>query len=302
MKTNFGFIGLGGRGQGMLREFLDVEGVRVTAVCDIYEDRAQKGKETVKEVSGVDADVYLDYKELLKRDDIKGVVICTTWITHAMIAVDAMKAGKHAAMEVGGAASVEECWQMVRTSEETGKICMIIENCCYDRNEMAVYNMAKQGVFGEIVHIEGGYRHDLRSEICHGRENRHGRLANFMNRNGELYPTHQLGPAAKLIDINRGNRFVSLCSMASKSRGLNEWLRKNEVEGYDITEYPFAEGDVVTTIIKCANGETILLNHDCSLPRPYSRNYVVEGTKGVYQETKEGKSDIYLDKFGDEEP
>lgn len=302
MKTNFGFIGLGGRGQGMLREFLDVEGVRVTAVCDIYEDRAQKGKETVKEVSDVDADVYLDYKELLKRDDIKGVVICTTWITHAMIAVDAMKAGKHAAMEVGGAASVEECWQMVRTSEETGKICMIIENCCYDRNEMAVYNMAKQGVFGEIVHIEGGYRHDLRSEICHGRENRHGRLANFMNRNGELYPTHQLGPAAKLIDINRGNRFVSLCSMASKSRGLNEWLRKNEVEGYDITEYPFAEGDVVTTIIKCANGETILLNHDCSLPRPYSRNYVVEGTKGVYQETKEGKSDIYLDKFGDEEP
>ena len=208
MKTNFGFIGLGGRGQGMLREFLDVEGVRVTAVCDIYEDRAQKGKETVKEVSGVDADVYLDYKELLKRDDIKGVVICTTWITHAMIAVDAMKAGKHAAMEVGGAASVEECWQMVRTSEETGKICMIIENCCYDRNEMAVYNMAKQGVFGEIVHIEGGYRHDLRSEICHGRENRHGRLANFMNRNGELYPTHQLGPAAKLIEINRGNRFV----------------------------------------------------------------------------------------------
>ena len=292
MKTNFGFIGLGGRGQGMLREFLDVEGVRVTAVCDIYEDRAQKGKETVKEVSGVDADVYLDYKELLKRDDIKGVVICTTWITHAMIAVDAMKAGKHAAMEVGGAASVEECWQMVRTSEETGKICMIIENCCYDRNEMAVYNMAKQGVFGEIVHIEGGYRHDLRSEICHGRENRHGRLANFMNRNGELYPTHQLGPIAKALHINRGNRFLTLTSMSSNARGLNTWLKNTQGEDYDLADYKFNQGDIVTTMIKCAHGETITLVHNCTLPRPYSRNYNIHGTRAVYNEDAKG---IYID-------
>ncbi|MCQ2480312.1 MAG: Gfo/Idh/MocA family oxidoreductase, partial [Clostridia bacterium] len=139
-KTNFGFIGLGGRGQGMLNELLSVEGVNVVAVCDLYEDRAMRGQEIVKEKAGNDATVYLDYKELLKRDDIKAVVICTTWITHAEIAVAAMKAGKHAAMEVGGAASVEECWQMVRTSEETGKICMLLENCCYDKNEMTIYN------------------------------------------------------------------------------------------------------------------------------------------------------------------
>lgn len=297
VKTKFGFIGISGRGSSILRDLLAINTVEVTAVCDKYDDRAQHGFDIVKKEAGNEPDVYLDYKELLKRDDIKAVVICTTWITHSRIAIDAMRAGKHAAIEVGGAASVEECWQMVRASEETGKICMLLENCCYDRNEMAVYNMVKKGVLGEIIHLEGGYRHDLRDEICLGRENRHGRLFNFMNRNGELYPTHQLGPIAKLININRGNRFVSLCSMASKSRGLNEWLRKNKGADYDITEYPFNQGDVVTTMIKCANGETITLHHDCSLPRPYSRDYVVEGTKGVYQENKNGKSDIYLDEF-----
>ena len=223
VKTKFGFIGISGRGSSMLRDLLAIDTVEVTAVCDKYDDRAQHGFDIVKKEAGNEPDVYLDYKELLKRDDIKAVVICTTWITHSRIAIDAMRAGKHAAIEVGGAASVEECWQMVRASEETGKICMLLENCCYDRNEMAVYNMVKKGVLGEIIHLEGGYRHDLRDEICLGRENRHGRLFNFMNRNGELYPTHQLGPIAKLININRGNRFVSLCSMASKSRGLNEW-------------------------------------------------------------------------------
>lgn len=283
--TNFGFIGLGGRGYGMLGELMKVDGVKVVAVCDLYEDRALEGQKRVKEESGVDADVYLDYKELLKRDDIKAVVICTTWITHAEIAVAAMKAGKHAAMEVGGAASIEECWQMVRTSEETGKICMILENCCYDKNEMTIYNMVKQGIFGEIVHLEGGYRHDLRDEICLGKENRHGRLRNFICRNGELYPTHQLGPICKLININRGNRMLTLCSMTSKSRGLNEWIKNEKGEDYYLYGTNFNQGDITTTMIKCANGETITLHHDCSLPRPYCRDYVVQGTKAMYQET-----------------
>ena len=300
-KTNFAVVGISGRGSGMLENFLAIPGVRVVAVCDKYEDRAKNGVEIVERETGETPDMYLDYKEMLKRDDFEGLLVFTTWITHSRIAVDAMRAGKHVAMEVGGAASIEECWQLVRTSEETGKYCMLLENCCYDRNEMALFNMVKQGIFGEIVHLEGGYRHDLRSEICHGRENRHGRLYNFMNRNGELYPTHQLGPIAKVIDINRGNRFLTLCSMASKSRGLNEWLRKNEVEGYDITEYPFNQGDVVTTMIKCANGETVVLHHDCSVPRPYSRNYVIEGTKGIYSEDQDSCGAVYLDEFGDDE-
>ncbi len=297
-KTNFGIIGLGGRGQGMLGEFLDVPGVRVVAVCDKYADRAQAGVRIVQEETGETPDMYLDYKQLLQRDDIEAVLIMTTWITHARIAVDAMRAGKHAAIEVGGAASIEECWQMVRASEETGKYCMLLENCCYDRNEMALFNMVKQGMFGEIVHLEGGYRHDLRSEITLGRENRHGRLFNFMHRNGELYPTHQLGPICKLININRGNRMLSLCSITSKSRGLNVWLRDNKGADYDITEYPFNEGDVTTTMIRCANGETITLHHDCSLPRPYSRDYVIEGTRGIFQENSHG-GEIYLDTLGE---
>ncbi len=283
-KTKFGFIGLGGRGQGMIKELMAVPGVQVVAVCDKYEDRANLGNELVKEVTGESADVYLDYKELLKRDDIKGVVACTTWITHAEIAVAAMKAGKHVAVEVGGAASIEECWQMVRTSEETGLNCMLLENCCYDNNEMTIFNMKEKGLLGEIIHLEGGYRHDLRDEICLGKENRHGRLKNFIHRNGEVYPTHQLGPICKLIDINRGNRMLYLCSMSSKSKGLNEWIKKEKGEDYYLYGTDFNQGDVTTTMIKCANGETITLHHDCSLPRPYSRDYCVQSTKAIYQE------------------
>lgn len=281
---NIGVIGLSGRGHGMLGELLDVEGVRVPAVCDKYEDRALRGQKRVEEEAGYTPDVYLDYKELLARDDLDAVMISTTWITHARIAIDAMKAGKHAAIEVGGAASIEECWQLVRTSEETGKFCMLLENCCYDRNEMALFNMVKQGLFGELVHMQGGYQHDLREEICLGRENRHGRLFNFQHRNGELYPTHQLGPISKVLSINRGNRYLSLVSMASKSRGLNVWMKENKGEDYDIANYPFNQGDVVTTMIKCANGETVVLTHDCSSPRAYSRAYRIQGTKGIYME------------------
>ena len=287
-----GFIGISGRGSGMLRELLNCDGVIVPAVCDKYEDRANDGDKIVFECTGEHPTVYTDYKEMLKRDDIDAVMIDTTWITHARIAIDAMRAGKHCAMEVGGAASIEECWQMVRASEETGKFCMLLENCCYDRNEMALFNMMKKGLFGELIHLCGGYQHDLRDEICLGRENRHGRLYNFQLRNGELYPTHQLGPISKMLGINRKNRYVSLVSMASKSRGLNKWIKENKGEDYDLADYAFNQGDIVTTMLKCANGETVVLTHDCSTPRNYSRCYRVQGTKGVYME--DGNS-IYLE-------
>lgn len=298
-KTNakIGFIGISGRGASMLELLLQVDGVRVPAVCDLVPERAEKGIEIVEKANNGEYPVhaYIDYKEMLSEEELDAVVIATTWITHARIAVDAMKAGCHVATEVGGAASVEECWQMVRTSEETGKICMLLENCCYCRNEMAVFNMIRQGIFGEIVHMEGGYRHDLRDEIALGRENIHGRLFNFINRNGELYPTHQLGPIAKALRINRGNRFLTVNSVASKSRGLNQWIKDNKGEDYDLYGTDFKCGDVVTTIIKCAGGETIKLTHDCTLPRPYSRDYVVQGTRGIYSEPEDGKGRIYID-------
>lgn len=286
-KVRIGAVGISGRGSGMLELLLAVPGVVCPAVCDKYEDRAERGLEIVKNsenYDGYEVKSYLDYEEMLNNEELDALVVFTTWITHSKIAIAGMNHGLNVAMEVGGAASVEECWELVRTSERTGKFCMLLENCCYDRNEMAIFNMVKKGLFGEIIHCEGGYRHDLRDEISLGRENRHGRLFNFQNRNGELYPTHQLGPISKVLGINRGNRFLSLVSMSSKSRGLNQWIKDNKGEDYDLYGYDFACGDVVTTIIKCAHGETITLTHDCCLPRPYTRNYLVQGTKGIFSD------------------
>lgn len=295
---NIGFIGLGGRGAGMLGLLLQIDGVRVPAVCDVIPERAERGVDIVESAPLCDYTVnsYLDYKELLEKEKLDAVVICSTWISHLKIATDAMKKGLYAAVEVGGAASVDECWQLVRTAQKMNTHCMLLENCCYDRNEMALFNMIKKGIFGEIVHLEGGYRHDLRDEIVLGRENQHGRLKNFINRNGELYPTHQLGPIAKAININRGNRFLTVNAVASKARGLHQWVKDYKGEEYDLFDTVFECGDVVTTLIKCAHGETIQLNHDCCVPRPYSRDYMIEGTKGTYMETFEGEPGvIYID-------
>ena len=292
-------IGASGRGRSLLENLMQIDGVVVPAVCDLVPERVEMGVKMVKEYygEGTVCNGYTDYKELLEKEELDAILVATTWITHVPIAVDGMKAGVHVAMEVGGAASEEECWEIIRTSKQTGKFCMLLENCCYCRKEMAIFNMFKQGLFGELIHLEGGYRHDLRDEICLGRENIHGRLYNFMNRNGELYPTHQLGPIAKLLDINRGNRFVTLNSVTSKSAGLNVWLKDNKGEDYDITNYKFAQGDVTTTILKTAHGETVVLFHDCSLPRPYSRNYTVQGTKGMVHELSDDDCFIYLDSF-----
>lgn len=288
--VRIGAVGLGGRGQGMLGLLLTIPGVEVPAVCDKVPERASAGVEIVKKsetYSGYGVRSYLDHRELLKNETLDALLICTTWISHSRVAVDGMRAGLHVAMEVGGAASVEECWQLVRTSEDTGKFCMLLENCCYGRCEMALFKMVKEGLFGEIVHCEGGYRHDLRDEISLGRENIHGRLFNFMNRNGELYPTHPLGPICKVLGINRGNRMLTVSSVASKAVGLNQWNKDHQGEDYDLTTYPFTQGDIVTSIIKCAHGETVVLTHDCSLPRPYCRDYVIQGTKGIFKEATE---------------
>ncbi len=300
-----GFIGLSGRGSSMLDLLLQVDGVEVPAVCDKIPERAENGIKIVEKHNNNEYPVhaYLDYKEMFDTEKLDAVVIATTWITHSRIAVCAMKKGLNVAMEVGGAASVEECWELVHTSEETGKFCMLLENCCYGRNEMAVFNMIKKNMFGEIVHMEGGYRHDLREEISLGRENIHGRLYNFTHRNGELYPTHQLGPISKALGINRKNRFLTVNSVASKQRGLNVWIKENKGEDYDLYGSDFKCGDVVTTIIKCAGGETIRLTHDCTLPRPYSRDYLVQGTKGIYSEPEDDKARVYFDHpHTDDEP
>ena len=279
-----GYAGLGGRGVGELHTLLAMPELDFPAVCDVYEDRAIKGADIV-ELSGRSRPaIYSDYREMVKRDDIDAVGIMTSWQTHVEIAVAAMRAGKEAFMEVGCASSVEECWELVRIHEQNGTSACLIENCCYGEDELALLNMVKQGIFGTLIHCEAGYEHDLRAEIATGYERRHYRLDNFIHRNGELYPTHGLGPMCKLLDINRGNRMVSLVSMASRAEGLGEWIKKNHPADHVLQNKHIAQGDIVKTLIKCAHGQTITLTHDCTLPRPYSRAGRVQGTGGLWME------------------
>ena len=286
-------IGMGNRGQSLLKHcILPQPGVQVVAVCDRYEDRVKLGVDMVLEAGQPQPKATQDYRELLDMPELDAALILTSWESHINLACDFMRAGKYTAIEVGGAYSVDDCWKLVRTHEETGTQCMILENCCYGREELMVLNMVRQGLFGEIVHCQGGYRHDLRQEVAFGRENRHYRFYNYLTRNGENYPTHELGPIANVLNINRGNRMLSLVSMASKSAGLHEYLVREKGPDHDASQMHFAQGDVVTTIIKCAGGETICLTLDTTLPRAYSRAFHVQGTKGMYMEDN---NSIFLD-------
>ncbi len=280
---NVGVIGLGGRGTHLLNLILDCfKEVNVVGVCDLYEDRARAGQDTVTAKRGNIPLCTTDYKKILSLPGLDAVVTPSAWEAHFDICVDAMNAGVYVASEVGGAYSVEQCFELVRTYERTKVPCMMLENCCYGQRELTVLNMVKKGLFGEIIHCAGGYHHDLREEVAMGNINRHYRLNNYKNRCGELYPTHELGPIAKYLNINRGNRMVSLTSMASKARGINEWIRSRKGENFENASFDFAEGDVVTTCIKCARGETIVLTHDTTLPRYYTRANYVQGTKGMW--------------------
>lgn len=284
-KIRVGQIGLGGRGFGLLKDVILLqEDVDVVAVCDLYEDRRRRAADAIKEKKGYEPVMTDNYHDIMAMEDVDAVVVTAAWECHIEPAIAAMKAGKYVGVEVGGAYSVDDCWRLVRTYEETGVPCMLMENCCYGRQELLVLNMVKQGLFGDIVHCQGGYRHDLREEITNGRENRHYRLRNYMNRNCENYPTHELGPIAKVLGINRGNRMISLNAIASKAAGLHEYILKEKGADYDLANTTFAQGDVVTTIIKCAHGETITLTLDTTLPRAYSRGFHVQGTKGMYME------------------
>jgi hypothetical protein len=287
-----GVIGLGGRGYGLLCNILNMKDITVSAVCDHYEDRQDRAVKEVEKVAGNIPFSTGNYKDVIAMEEIDAVIVSTSWADHVHIAIDAMKAGKYVASEVGGAYSIDECWELVRAHEETGVPCMMLENCCYGREELMVLNMVKQGLFGEVIHCQGGYRHDLREEVAFGRENRHYRLVNYQNRNCDNYPTHELGPIAKILNINRGNRMLALTSMSSKAAGLHEFILREKGTDYDLANFKFAQGDVVTTTIKCAHGETIVLTLDTTLPRAYSRDFRVQGTKAMYMEEN---NSLFLD-------
>ena len=308
-----GYIGLGCRGKGMLKTVLDsFKDVEIVGVCDVYEDRVQEGLDIIKDKRGTTAFGTTNSDEIMKMD-VDAVMVMTSWEAHIPLCIAAMKAGKPVAMEVGGAYSIEDCYALVRTSEETGVPCMLLENCCYGKRELAVLKMVREGVFGDVVHCSGGYFHDLRPEISFGEIRRHYRLRNYKSRNCENYPTHELGPIAKVLNINRGNRMIQLTSVASRAAGLKAYIEKTadmlyetlaEDEGKEVkvadktfsvtqelcdkyvasNEGPVAQGDIVNTIITCADGSTILLTLDTTLPRAYSRGFTVRGTKAAYFE------------------
>ena len=278
------FIGLGQRGQWLLKNVLNnFPDTQITAVCDSYADRAEDAAALVREKRGNNPGVYTDYTELLQDENVRIVIISAAWEAHVPIAVDAMRAGKVTALEVGGAYCVEDCWQLVRTWEETRTPFMFLENCCYGEKELLATKLTRMGILGEIAYCHGAYCHDLRDEICGGVENRHYRLRNYLARNCDNYPTHNLGPIARIVNINRGNRMVRLVSMGSKSKGLEYYV--NSREGYDhLKGQTFAQSDIVTTMITCADGTLITLKLDTTLPRAYSRELTVSGTKGIFSE------------------
>ena len=283
-KLKVGVIGLGNRGRGLMETILKgIDEMDIIAVSDVYQDRVDDAIKKVQEKNGTTPFGSTDYKDVLALKEVEAVIVATSWETHVSVSIDAMRAGKATGMEVGGAYNLEELWELVDAYEETKTPFMFLENCCYGEWELLVTNIVRQGDFGDVVHCSGAYAHDLREEITTGKEKRHYRLNNYINRNGENYPTHELGPIAKLLNINRGNKMVKLVSVASRQAGLTDYVKRNPDRiDQSLLDVEFKQGDIVNTIITCEDGSTIALKLDTSLPRFYSREFSVHGTKGLY--------------------
>lgn len=272
-----GFIGLGMRGPGAVSRFTHIPGVEIKALCDLYPDRVEKAQEILKKANMPEAAAYSGeegWKQLCEQEDLDLIYIATPWLLHTPIAVYAMEHGKHVAIEVPAAMSLDECWQLVNTSEKTRRHCMMLENCVYDFFELTTLNMAQKGLFGDILHVEGAYIHNL--EEFWGAYQGNWRLDFNEKHRGDVYATHGLGPACQLLNIHRGNRMTHLVAMDSKpltGSKLTEKYSKHESKD-------FQNGDHTMTMIQTANGQTIHIQHDVMNPRPYSRMYQLTGTEG----------------------
>jgi hypothetical protein len=285
--VRIGYVGVGGMGSAHVRNLLKIEGVEIRAVCDIVEDKVARVQKWVVEAGQKPPEGYsrgpTDFKRLCERDDLDLVYNATPWEWHVPVCVAAMKAGKHAATEVPAATTLDECWELVETSEKTRRHCVMMENCCYDRPEMLCLNLVKKGLLGEILHAEAGYLHDLRGVKFSSEGEGLWRLAHAIKRNANLYPTHGLGPVSQCLDINRGDRFQYLVSMSSPSRGLGLYAAKQFGPNDPRARQKYALGDVNVSLIHTALGKVITLYHDTNLPRPYSRIHKVQGTQGIFE-------------------
>lgn len=290
-KIRIGYIGLGRRGMSILKScFSEMSDVEIVGLCDWGEDRLQNAIDLLEEKGKEKPYITNDYKVLLTDESIDAIVIMTGWNTHVELAKESMLAGKYTAVEVGCAYDLQQCYDLIEVYERTGVPLMMLENCCYARREMMVLNLVKQGLLGEVVHCKGGYMHylnDVELFCDENPANPHYRVKEYMLRNCENYPTHELGPISKVLGINRGNRMMTLASTASKSRGLKTYAANHLPADSIYNQVEYKQGDIINTCITCANGETILLTLDTTLPRPYySRDFTVRGTKGMYTEER----------------
>lgn len=319
-KVRLGFIATGMRGQSHIGEMLKRNDVEIVALADPDQRMLNDAQKMIVQAGRKKAIEYsngdYDYRNLLKRDDIDAVFVSSPWKWHLRHGTEAMRAGKIVGMEVCGAMSLDECWEYVKVYEETKVPIMMLENVCYRRDVMAVLHMVRKGKFGELVHGRGGYQHDLRGVLFNdgktpynsgaefgekGFSEAKWRTNHYVDRNGELYPTHGVGPLATMFDLNRGNRMTHLSSMSSKAVGLNKYVREHEKggENHPNADVKFKQGDIVTTQIMCANGETLMLTHDTSLQRPYNLGFRIQGTEGIWEDFGWGGLDqgfIYFEK------
>lgn len=303
-KINLGIIGVGLRGQSHIDLALNRTDCEVVAICDVDETMIQRTLSLFDKKGKPKPKIFLgdqSYLQLLAESNIDAVIIASPWQYHTEQAVAAMRAGKYVGTEVWGAFSLEECWQLVNAYEATGVPLFFLENVCYRRDVMAILNMVRQNMFGELIHLECGYQHDLRAVKFNDGKQPYGngvefgekgfseakwRTVHSVFRNGDLYPTHGIGPVAQLININRGNRLIQLTSTASKARGLHEYIINHPAGGrnHPNAKVEFKLGDKITTVVQTYLGESIIIHHDTNLPRPYSLGFRVQGTKGLWMD------------------
>lgn len=278
-----GVVGLG-RGAGAVDAMSHIEGAEVVALCDLNQERVSRCQQMLKKQGRKEATAYTgqeEWRKMCERDDIDLIYNATPWELHVPIALYAMDHGKHVTIEVPAALTVKDCWALVDKAEEKQLHCMMLENCCYDFFELATLNMARKGVFGEVIHAEGAYIHDLRESKFKGYY-KNWRLEFSKNHTGNPYPTHGLGPVAQILGINQGDRMDYLSSVSTNQYGLKLWAESNLVGDERITQSErYMLGDMNTTIIHTVKGKSIMIQHDTTSPRPYSRIHLVQGTKGM---------------------
>ncbi|MBS1813682.1 MAG: Gfo/Idh/MocA family oxidoreductase [Acidobacteria bacterium] len=281
------FIGVGNRGTALLKNMLGAE-AKIVAICDIVPEYAKKAQAMVEKTGQPTPELYTDgdhaYEKLVKRGDVDLVIVATPWSWHARMAVAAMEHGKHVCVEVPAVRTLEECWQIVHVSEKTRRHCMMLENCCYGYNETLVLRMAQDGRFGDLLWGEGAYLHDLREELFGNAHEGLWRRTENTLRNGNLYPTHGLGPVANYMGILRGDNFSHIVSMSSPARGLAAYRAEHVPAGDPKWKERYVEGDMNTSLIKTVKGLTITVKHDVSNPTPYSRINALGGVKGQFMD------------------